>query len=212
MGPTGPTGLTGDTGPVGPQGPKGDTGAASTVAGPTGSQGSTGPAGADGPTLAAVVAGVYPVGSLYLTTVNTNPGTLFGFGTWAIFGVGKFLLGVAANGTAETTAGSATHSHSFTQPDGHPALTHSAHTASVADHASHTHTGASAGTTPKLFTSNTSSGVPGVSGGPSATLTHSVTPPGAHSDHAAASHLNGAVVDGATAPPSITAFIWKRTA
>jgi hypothetical protein len=74
--------------------------------------------------------------------------------------------------------------HTFTQPSGHSAHVFtqptigtsgagSAHThtqgavtqPTAAAEASHTHTGASAGTTPKLFTSNTSSGVPGISGG-----------------------------------------------
>lgn len=40
---------------------------------------------------------IYPVGSIYMNSVNnTNPGTLFGFGTWAATGVGRVLLGVGS--------------------------------------------------------------------------------------------------------------------
>jgi hypothetical protein len=31
---------------------------------------------------------VYPVGAIYISTLSTNPATLFGFGTWAAFGAG----------------------------------------------------------------------------------------------------------------------------
>jgi hypothetical protein len=38
---------------------------------------------------------LYPVGSVYINaTVNTNPFTLFGFGTWIAIGSGKVLVGV----------------------------------------------------------------------------------------------------------------------
>lgn len=45
---------------------------------------------------------VYPVGSLYMSTLDdgtgpppnpTNPNSILGFGTWALFGAGKFLVG-----------------------------------------------------------------------------------------------------------------------
>ena len=35
----------------------------------------------------------FMVGSVYITVVNTNPGTIFG-GTWVLFGEGKTLVGV----------------------------------------------------------------------------------------------------------------------
>src|ERR1051325_8034731 len=109
---------------------------------------------------------------------------------------GKFIKG----GVPGSTGGSATHSHSNhaqlthsgTAVADHAAHTHSvtsnvavadhaSHTHSVTsnvtitDHASHTHTTASSTATPKLVTSNTSSGVSLVTGGPSATLSHAVT-------------------------------------
>lgn len=56
---------------------------------------------------------MYPVGSIYASTVSTNPGTLFG-GTWEALPAGRVLL---AQGTSEwgteyaagSTGGEATH-------------------------------------------------------------------------------------------------------
>lgn len=72
--------------------------------------------------LRALLSAMFPVGHIYSSTVNTNPGTLFGFGTWTSI-QGRFL--VAENGArpAGTTGGAAsvtlaetnvpTHTHSF---------------------------------------------------------------------------------------------------
>ncbi|MFR1620641.1 phage baseplate protein [Megamonas funiformis] len=35
---------------------------------------------------------IYPVGSIYMSTVSTNPATLFGFGTWEAMPAGRVLL------------------------------------------------------------------------------------------------------------------------
>ena len=55
---------------------------------------------------------VYPVGSIYMSVNNTNPGTLFG-GTWVQWGAGRVPLGVDANdtdfATVENTGGEKTH-------------------------------------------------------------------------------------------------------
>jgi len=37
---------------------------------------------------------VYPVGCIYISSVNTSPVTLFGFGTWVLVGEGRALFGV----------------------------------------------------------------------------------------------------------------------
>ena len=62
---------------------------------------------------------IYPVGSIYTSVNNTNPGTLFG-GTWVAFGTGKTLVGVDTNdtdfNTPEKTGGSKDlqqHSHTI---------------------------------------------------------------------------------------------------
>lgn len=141
-GPQGPTGPGGTTGPTGPQGIQGDPGVIGNTGstGPIGATGSTGPQGTTGPIGATGVGStgatgasgppgdigtilplIYPVGSIYINaTDSTNPGTLFGFGTWIAFGEGEVLVGqdtgdedfdtLEETGGAKTVAG-ASHSH-----------------------------------------------------------------------------------------------------
>lgn len=56
---------------------------------------------------------IYPVGAIYISTLATNPATLFGFGTWEVFGAGKTLVGLDSGDadfdTAEETGGEKTH-------------------------------------------------------------------------------------------------------
>ena len=56
---------------------------------------------------------IYPVGSIYISVVSTNPGTLFGVGTWGAFGTGRTLVGLDAGQTefdvVEETGGAKTH-------------------------------------------------------------------------------------------------------
>jgi hypothetical protein len=62
-------------------------------------------------TTAFVTAGIqtaYPVGSIYMSTVSTDPATLFGFGTWVAFGAGRVLISQNGTYTAGSTGGSAT--------------------------------------------------------------------------------------------------------
>jgi hypothetical protein len=174
------------------------------------------------------VSAAWPIGSVFISVVSTNPGTLLGFGTWSAFGAGRVLVGLDSGDgdfdAAEETGGAKT-----------KAISAHAGTA-VADHASHTHTytevpnhlhtlatgtGASGnfsqvigtvdttsggvGGTPTQTALGTLSGNPvggvatGTTAGPSAALTHSVTQPSAHTD------LN-------VVQPYIVVYMWKRTA
>lgn len=66
-------------------------------------------------TIAALLNKTYPVGAIYISTVSTNPGTIFG-GTWEAFGQGQVLVGKAPSGTfatAGSTGGAETHNHSL---------------------------------------------------------------------------------------------------
>lgn len=62
---------------------------------------------------------LYPVGSIYTSTVSTNPNTLFGFGTWVAFGAGRVMIGQDGSSfIAGATGGSAdaiivSHTHTF---------------------------------------------------------------------------------------------------
>ena len=51
---------------------------------------------------------VYPVGAIYMSTVSTNPKTLFGFGTWEQI-KDTFLLAAGSTYSAGSTGGEATH-------------------------------------------------------------------------------------------------------
>lgn len=56
---------------------------------------------------------MHPVGSIYMTTVETNPSQIFGFGTWVVWGAGKVPVGVDTTQTefnvVEKTGGEKTH-------------------------------------------------------------------------------------------------------
>lgn len=47
---------------------------------------------------------VYPIGSIYLSMVSTNPSTLFGFGTWERIASGKCLWGSNSSGSDTGTS------------------------------------------------------------------------------------------------------------
>ena len=69
--------------------------------------------------VVAALALMYTVGSIYTSTVSTNPNTLFGFGTWVAFGAGRVLVGNGGAFSAGATGGSAdavvvSHSHTLT--------------------------------------------------------------------------------------------------
>lgn len=95
---------------------------------------------------------IYPIGSVYLSVVNTNPGTLFG-GTWVAFGAGRMPIGVDDGGdsrwnTAEEIGGTETisaamlptHTHAIGGSTGADAAhTHAAGSLDAAAEAAHTH-------------------------------------------------------------------------
>ena len=90
---------------------------------------------------------VYPVGSIYMSVVNTNPGTLFG-GTWVAWGSGRVPVGVDTTksvfDTVEETGGSTdaiVPSHSHTASFSGTAVGNHTHTGP-----SHTHTASFSGT------------------------------------------------------------------
>lgn len=59
-----------------------------------------------------MLAAAYPVGSIYISVVSTNPGTLFGIGTWAAIAAGRMLVGLDSGDTdfdtVEETGGAKT--------------------------------------------------------------------------------------------------------
>ena len=119
---------------------------------------------------------VYPVGSIYLSSNNTNPGTLFG-GTWTQI-KDKFILTAGDSYSNGATGGAATvtltvsnmpsHSHSFT-PDGKVG--------------SHTHSFTPSGTVSSHKHSFTPSGTVGSHTHTGPSHTHSFTPSGTVASH-----------------------------
>lgn len=80
----------------------------------------------------AALALLHPVGSIYSSTSSTNPGTLFGFGTWVAYGAGRVLIGASGAGLyiAGNTGGSAdaivvSHTHTATSTVTDPGHFHS---------------------------------------------------------------------------------------
>jgi hypothetical protein len=72
---------------------------------------------------------LYPVGAIYSSTGSTNPGTLFGFGTWVAYGAGRVLIGNGGGYSAGATGGSAdavvvSHSHTATSSVTDPGHAH----------------------------------------------------------------------------------------
>lgn len=118
----------GDTGETGPKGEKGDPGAGGVI--PAGVENNIVTISADaeiqdsGKSIDDIINIIYPVGSIYISTVSTNPGTLFGVGTWTAFGAGRTLVGLDGGdsdfNTVEKTGGAKTfdNSHYHQMPIG----------------------------------------------------------------------------------------------
>lgn len=134
---------------------------------------------------------IYPVGSIYISTVNTNPNTLFGVGTWAAI-EGKFLIGADGTYTAGSTGGAATH------------------TLATANLPAHTHSLTSFTT---LATVGASGGSASDNGGESLTQGATSGRFSHHTNVSAASISNtgsGTAVD--HLPPYLSVYMWQRTA
>jgi len=155
-------------------------------------------------TTATILAAAYPIGSLFLSAVSTNPATLLGIGTWTAFGAGKMPVGYDATqtefNTAEKTGGEKDHTLTESEMPTHT------HTQNSHNHTqdAHAHTmnnqlwHVATGTAAWAF-SDTGSGVTGNTA--------------ATNQAATATNQNagsGAAYN--TLPPYITVFMWKRTA
>jgi len=148
--------------------------------------------------VAAALASLYPVGSIYTNAaVSTNPATLLGFGTWSAFGAGRVMVGLdagnAAFDTAQETGGSAdaivvSHTHSATSSVSDPGHNH---TIGFQNNTIDQNAG-SAGLA-KQGTSNTSTASTGISVSTSISTT-------------------GSSATNANLPPYIVVYMWRRTA
>jgi hypothetical protein len=133
----------------------------------------------------------YPVGSIYTSTVATNPGTLLGFGTWTAFAAGRTIIGNGGGYTAGNTGGSAdaivvSHSHTATST-----VTDSGHVHSIGGGFGASGFGGNA-----LLNG---SGVNSASATTGVTVATSVASTGASGTNA-------------NLPPYIVVYMWQRTA
>ncbi len=150
----------------------------------------------------------WPVGSVYLSVVNTNPATLFGFGTWVAIAAGRAIVGFDSNdadfNAAEKTSGSKTHTLTTGEMPSHTHV-QNAHT-HVQDPHNHVQqvnslaTGGLSGYTPDT-SSNT-----GVNSGYSTANTTAV-----NQNATAVNQNSGGGAAHNNVQPSIAVYIWKRT-
>lgn len=236
-GPPGADGADGADGAQGPQGPEGPAG----PEGPEGPQGPQGEPGGGGLTGDQIVDLLYPVGSIYVSTLSTNPATLLSHGTWAAFGAGRVMVGHDAGDadfdTAEGTGGAKT--KAISAHAGATVADHSSHTHDYSQVVTHTHATDSQGTHvhDEYNNSATTGGLVGWGAQDTSTNTASLTgydtgSAGAHTHTANAPA--GAVATGTTTGPSATlahtvgqanahsdlnvvqpyivVYMWKRTA
>lgn len=150
---------------------------------------------------------IYPVGSIYMSTVSTNPNTLFGVGTWTAIG-GQMLMGANGTYTAGSTGGAATATLTSTEL---PAHVHSGTTLSAVSNGAHVHSlgedqDGSTGSTEWV---NHSTGITGSE----RNYNNAMTSAGAHT-HTVTGNTGSAGTGSAFSilPPYVAVYIWKRTA
>jgi len=146
---------------------------------------------------------LYPVGSVYTSTVSTNPNTLFGFGTWTAFGAGRVMIGNGGGFTAGDTGGSA---DAVVVSHTHTATSTSASTSTVTD-PGHSHTYNSSGIDGSIDGSGSSSRLTGNTS--SATTGISVSTATTTSTTNASTGVSGT---NANLQPYVVVYMWTRTA
>jgi hypothetical protein len=149
---------------------------------------------------------LYPVGSVYINaTVNTNPLSLLGFGTWVQFGNGRVLVGVdggdALFNTVGNTGGSkdaitVSHTHSASTSITDPGHTHSTVWNNINDF-------------------NQGGQSPGAEQSPDDTQdTFNISTNSSTTGISASTSITSAGSSGANEnlPPYVVVYMWKRTA
>ena len=178
---------------------------------------------------AAAVLAAFPVGAVYITATNVNPGTFIG-GTWARIGQGRTLIGEGTLGSDTYAAGATGGAARVTLTTSEmPAHNHSGATGITST--DHTHTGTTSGSGNHRhdfwrFTGNTSGGLAITSIDGNGPVRYSdLEPTGWAGDHShsfttsnpSATHTHPVSSEGGGAAhenrmPYLTVFFWQRTA
>lgn len=167
---------------------------------------------------------VWPVGSVYIAVVSTNPATLLGFGTWVAFATGRTIVGIdtgqAEFDTVEETGGTKNHTLTKAQMPTHTHIQNS-HNHSQNWHrhtiGSHDHNMFSAGkysftTAGSGYLSPDSGGTTyGLKTGGSGTLTSEYETP-TNIAATATEQSQGSGQAHNNLQPYIVVYMWKRTA
>lgn len=150
---------------------------------------------------------VYPVGSIYISTVSTNPATLLGIGTWSAI-QGRFLIGADGTYTAGSTGGNANKTLSTGEMPSH---THSDGTLATGGGGTHTHSigrdqDGATGSVERVLHSSGISGAEQVFSG-------QLTSDGDHThDVTGSTGSAGSGTAFSILPPYLAVYMWQRTA
>lgn len=149
-----------------------------------------------------MIEAIYPVGSIYISTVSVNPATLFGVGTWEQI-QDRFLLAAGSTYSAGETGGEATHTLTSSEMPKHT------HTATTETAGAHTH---------KI---GTDKDVAYIAGGScwsvhaessGATYVNGYTDSAGGHTHPVTVNNTGSGAAHNNMPPYLTVYVWKRTA
>jgi hypothetical protein len=141
----------------------------------------------------------YPVGSIYTSTVSTNPGTSLGFGTWTAFGAGRVLIGNGGGFSAGATGGSAD-----------AIVVSHTHTGTTASAGTHSHGSAGLG---NFLMGQAGSGTQGWTQGAaySSVNSYSTTGSAGAHDHTFTTDSSGSSGTNANLQPYVVVYMWQRT-
>ena len=142
----------------------------------------------------------WPIGSIFIAVVSTNPATLLGFGTWTAFAPGRVMVGIDSGqsefDTVEETGGAKTHTLTSAEMPAHTHL-QDAHT-HIQD--AHNHSTFGVGTGLGLL----GGGAAGVGVVGATVATNQNTTPTNQNTGGGTAHNN--------LQPYVVIYAWKRTA
>jgi len=147
-------------------------------------------------TVAAILDTIYPIGSIYMSVLSTDPGTLFG-GTWEALAEGRTLIGAGSGaGLTARTAGTELGAEDAV-------LVSHSHTGTADADGSHTH---------NQQDYNSGSGGVGANlntGSPGGWHTGSISTVGDHT-HSLSISTDGVSATDANMMPSLVTYMWER--